>query len=385
MKKIIFTLLITLFCFSACKEKGEQFNVTGHISSAKDKTLYFEAVTLNGIQPLDSVKLDGEGHFEFSNPRPANPEFFRLRIENQLINIAIDSTEQIQVKADFPTMSTAYTIEGSEECQVIREISRKQNTVQAKIDQIAQNKQITAGEQDRLIKQTVMQYKEDLKNNYIAKDPSSAYAYFAIFQELGRMLIFDPINNHEDVRYVAAVATAWNEHYNGTERAENLYNIALQGLKNTKAPQPVQINPDQLKNIEVKEAGFIDIELPDINGNHKKLSDIHHKVIMLDFMAYSLPKSQERILALRTLYQKYASKGFEIYQISIDPDEHYWKTVTETLPWICVYEKDNTSSDYLTLYQVRSIPTFFLIDRNGNIIARSENIPNIEKAIVSLL
>lgn len=385
MKKIIFILFITLFCFSACKENGEQFHITGHISAAKNKVLYFEAVTLNGIQTLDSVRLDKKGDFEFSNPRPTNPEFFRLRIEKQLINIAIDSTEQIQVEAELPTMSTAYTIEGSEECRIIREISFKQNAVQTKIDQIAQNRQITAGEQDRLIKQTVMQYKEDLKNNYIVRDPSSAFAYFAIFQELGRMLIFDPINNHEDVRYVAAVATAWNERYNGTERAENLYNIALQGLKNTKKPQTTQIASDKLKDIEIKETGFIDIELPDIKGDFRKLSDIHNKVIMLDFMAYSLPKSQERTLVLRNLYQKYAAKGFEIYQISIDPDEHYWKTVTETLPWICVYEKDNTSSDYLTLYQVRSIPTYFLIDRDGNIIARSENIPDIEKAIVSLL
>lgn len=385
MNRIIFILLISMFCLSACKEKGEQFGVKGHITSAKDKTLYFEAMTLNGTLPIDSVKLDDNGQFEFSHKRPACPEFFRLRIERQIINIAIDSTEQIQIEAEFPTMSTNYTIKGSENSEVIREISLKQNAVQAKIDQIAQNKQITVGEQDRLIKQAVLQYKEDLKKNYIAKDPSSSYAYFAVFQTLGRMLVFDPVNDHEDVRYVAAVATAWNERYNGTERAENLYNIAIQGLKNTKTPQTMEINPENLKNIEVREAGFIDIELPDIRGHYRKLSDIQDKVIMLDFTAYSMPKSQERTLQLRTLYQKYASKGFEIYQISIDPDEHYWKTVTESLPWICVYEKENTASDYLALYQVRNIPTYFLIDREGNVVARSENIPNIGKAIEALL
>lgn len=385
MNKIIFILFISMFCLSACKEKGEQFDVKGHITSAKDKTLYFEAMTLNGTLPIDSVKLDDKGQFEFSHKRPACPEFFRLRIERQIINIAIDSTEQIQIEAEFPTMSTNYTIKGSENSEVIREISLKQNAVQAKIDQIAQNKQITVGEQDRLIKQAVLQYKEDLKKNYIVKDPGSSYAYFAVFQTLGRMLVFDPVNDHEDVRYVAAVATAWNERYNGTERAENLYNIAIQGLKNTQTPQTVEINPENLKNIEVREAGFIDIELPDIRGHYRKLSDIQNKVIMLDFTAYSIPQSQERTLQLRTLYQKYASKGFEIYQISIDPDEHYWKTVTESLPWICVYEKEHTASDYLALYQVRNIPTYFLIDREGNVVARSENIPNIGKAIETLL
>ena len=157
MNKIIFILFISMFCLSACKEKGEQFDVKGHITSAKDKTLYFEAMTLNGTFPIDSVKLDDKGQFEFSHKRPASPEFFRLRIERQIINIAIDSTEQIQIEAEFPTMSTNYTIKGSENSEVIREISLKQNAVQAKIDQIAQNKQITVGEQDRLIKQDTIQ------------------------------------------------------------------------------------------------------------------------------------------------------------------------------------------------------------------------------------
>ena len=133
MKKFFFIVLTTMLTLSACKEQGEHFNIDGHITSADSKTLYFEAVTLDGIQALDSVKLDDEGDFEFSGARPTNPEFFRLRIDGQIINIAIDSTETIKIEADFPTMSTDYKIEGSKECLVIREISRKQIAVQNKI------------------------------------------------------------------------------------------------------------------------------------------------------------------------------------------------------------------------------------------------------------
>lgn len=385
MKKFFFIVLTTMLTLSACKEKGEYFNIDGHITSADSKMLYFEAITLDGIQALDSAKLDDEGDFSFSGARPTNPEFFRLRIDGQIINIAIDSTETLKIEADFPTMSTDYKIEGSQECLIIREISRKQIAVQNKINNIAQNKQLTTGTQNRLINEAIEKYKNDLKNNYIIQQPWSAHAYFAIFQAIGRMLVFDPVNNAEDVRFLGAVATGWNERYSGTVRAKNLENITLRGMQNTKRPKKHEINLSDLPNVVVSETGLIDIALPNINGKIKTLTDLKGKVVMLDFTAYSIPKSQERILELRTLYNDYASKGFEIYQVSLDPEEHYWKTVSESLPWICVFEKDGTASSYINLYQVKTLPTYFLIDRNGNVIARSENIPNTRKAIESLL
>ena len=122
----------------------------------------------------------------------------------------------------------------------------------------------------------------------------------------------------------------------GTSRTENLHNIAIQGMKNTKRPTPVSL--EDIDPGKISAAGIIDIELPDIHGKNRKLSDIRNKVVLLDFTAYSLPSSQERIMQMRGLYDKYSSLGFDIYQVSIDPDEHYWKTACEHLPWTCVYE-----------------------------------------------
>lgn len=385
MKKVIFIVLTTILTLCACKEKGEHFNINGHITSADDKTLYFEAMSLDGVKALDSVKLDKKGDFEFSGARPGNPEFYRLRIEGQIINISIDSTETINVEADFPTMSTDYKIEGSKECLVIREISRKQIAVQKEIDDIAQNRQLTTGTQSRLIGEAVERYKNDLKANYIIQEPWSAHAYFAIFQAFGNTLVFDPVHNAEDVRFLGAVATGWNERYNGTVRAKNLENIALRGMENTRQPKRQEIDLSQLSNVEISETGMIDIALPDIKGRTRTLSSLKGKVVILDFTAYSIPKSQDRILELRSLYQNYASRGLEIYQISVDPEEHYWKTMSESLPWICVYDQDGTASSYINLYQVKTLPSYFLIDRAGNVVARGENVPDIRKAIENLL
>ena len=90
-------------------------------------------------------------------------------------------------------------------------------------------------------------------------------------------------------------------------------------------------------------------------------------------------------MALRELYNKYHDKGLEIYQISLDADEHFWKTSADNLPWICVRDANGIYSQYVTLYSVKSIPSAFLIGRDNVLNARAETIPDLEAAIKKLL
>ena len=367
---------------TACKDKGEQFEINGRIAEADGKTLYFEAVTLNGIEALDSTRLDEDGQFCFQGTRPFNPEFYRLRIDRQIVNLSVDSTETIHVEAELPDMGTDYEVEGSGNCQTLKEINNKLIALQQSIKDIANDKALTLGEQERLVHEKINLYKNEMKMHYIMENPASAPAYFALFQTVNGSLIFNPINNPDDIKFVGAVATAWDANYPGTSRTENLHNIAIQGMKNTKRPTPVSL--EDIDPGKISAAGIIDIELPDIHGKNRKLSDIRNKVVLLDFTAYSLPSSQERIMQMRGLYDKYSSLGFDIYQVSIDPDEHYWKTACEHLPWTCVYESRGEASGYLGSYLVRRLPTYFLINRHGDLVARDEQIDDLEKAIREL-
>ena len=367
---------------TACKDKGEQFEINGRIAEADGKTLYFEAVTLNGIEALDSTRLDEDGQFCFQGMRPFNPEFYRLRIDRQIVNLSVDSTETIHVEAELPDMGTDYEVEGSGNCQTLKEINNKLIALQQTIKDITNDKALTLGEQERLVHEKINLYKNEMKMHYIMENPASAPAYFALFQTVNGSLIFNPISNPDDIKFVGAVATAWDANYPGTSRTENLHNIAIQGMKNTKRPTPVSL--EDIDPGKISAAGIIDIELPDIHGKNRKLSDIRNKVVLLDFTAYSLPSSQERIMQMRGLYDKYSSLGFDIYQVSIDPDEHYWKTACEHLPWTCVYESRGEASGYLGSYLVRRLPTYFLINRHGDLVARDEQIDDLEKAIREL-
>ena len=379
MKKMICAMAALTMLATACKDKGEQFEINGRIAEADGKTLYFDAVTLNGIDALDSTRLDEDGQFCFQGTRPFNPEFYRLRIDRQIVNLSVDSTETIHVEAELPDMGTDYEVEGSGNCQTLKEINNKLIALQQSIKDITNDKALTLGEQERLVHEKINLYKNEMKMHYIMENPASAPAYFALFQTVNGSLIFNPINNPDDIKFVGAVATAWDANYPGTSRTENLHNIAIQGMKNTKRPTPVSL--EDIDPGKISAAGIIDIELPDIHGKNRKLSDIRNKVVLLDFTAYSLPSSQERIMQMRGLYDKYSSLGFDIYQVSIDPDEHYWKTACEHLPWTCVYESRGEASGYLGSYLVRRLPTYFLINRHGDLVARDEQIDDLEKTI----
>ena len=379
MKKMICAMAALTMLATACKDKGEQFEINGRIAEADGKTLYFEAVTLNGIEALDSTRLDEDGQFCFQGTRPFNPEFYRLRIDRQIVNLSVDSTETIHVEAELPDMGTDYEVEGSGNCQTLKEINNKLIALQQSIKDITNDKALTLGEQERLVHEKINLYKNEMKMHYIMENPASAPAYFALFQTVNGSLIFNPINNPDDIKFVGAVATAWDANYPGTSRTENLHNIAIQGMKNTKRPTPVSL--EDIDPGKISAAGIIDIELPDIHGKNRKLSDIRNKVVLLDFTAYSLPSSQERIMQMRGLYDKYSSLGFDIYQVSIDPDEHYWKTACEHIPWTCVYESRGEASGYLGSYLVRRLPTYFLINRHGDLVARDEQIDDLEKTI----
>ena len=384
MKHISKVAAVMLAAVTMASCSNNKFKVEGQIANASDSVLYFENVGLEGIQVLDSVKLGGDGSFAFSGNPTEAPEFYRLRIADQIINVSIDSTETVQIKGEYPGMAANYTVSGSYNCDQIRELALKQMALQAKAIAVQQNTSLGVKVIGDSIQSLMDAYKDDVKQNYIFKEPNKAYAYFALFQTLGQWLIFNPRTDKDDIKAFAAVATSWDTYYPHAERGQNLHNIAIEGMKNQRiiAAQNKELEVDASK---VSEAGVFDIDLLDNKGQMRHLTDLKGQVVLLDFHVFATEESTARILSLRELYNKYHAQGFEIYQVSLDPDEHFWKQQTEALPWVNVRDADGVNSQRLMIYNVMSIPDYFLIDRGNNIVTRAANIKDLEAEIKKLL
>jgi peroxiredoxin len=380
MKKYLM-IAVAALVIASCSEK--KFHVEGSISNAKDSLLLLENVGIEEINVVDSVRLDADGTFSFSGDAQDFPEFYRLRIAGQIINVSIDSTETVTVKAQYPQMATDYEISGSDNCLKIKELALKQIDLRQRAIAVNENESLTVEATNDSILGMIRQYKDEVKKDYIYAAPDKAYAYFALFQTLGDMLLFNPRTDREDIKAFAAVATSWDSNYPNSARGANLHNIAIEGMKN------VRIN-DAARNqnidaSKISSAGVIDIALRDNKGKMRRLTDLKGQVVLLDFHVFAANESPARILLLRELYNKYHKQGLEIYQVSIDPDEHFWKQQTAALPWINVRDGEGLQSQTLAIYNVQGIPDYFLIDRGNNIVGRAQNIKDLEEAIKNLL
>ena len=384
MKHISKLAAVVLAALTVASCNNNKFTVEGQISGAKDSVLYFENVGIEGINVLDSVKLGDNGDFSFSEAATQAPEFYRLRIADQIINVSIDSTETVQIKGEYPGMASNYTVSGSDNCSKIRELALKQIDLQAKAIALQSNTELGIVKANDSIQTLIDAYKDDVKRNYIYKEPFKAYAYFALFQAIGNYLIFNPRTNKDDIKAFAAVATSWDTYYPHAERGQNLHNIAIEGMKNQRIVE-AQNADIQIDANKVQEAGVLNISLLDNKGQQRNLTDLKGQVVLLDFHIFAMENSPARILQLREIYNKYHAQGLEIFQVSLDSDEHFWKQQTAALPWVSVRDEDGVNSQRLLLYNVQAVPDFFLIDRGNNLVKRAAQIKDLEAEIKKLL
>lgn len=370
---------------TSCNEK--KFHIDGTITGAADSTLYFENMSLDGAVKIDSAKLSEDGTFAFEGTAPTAPEFYRLRIAGQFINIAVDSTETINIKAQYPQMATQYEVSGSEDCQRIKELSLMQSSLQAQVNAIARNPKLGAQAVADSVSRIVEAYKTRVKTEYIFKAPMKASSYFALFQTIyagGQpVLLFNPRTSEQDIKVFGAVATSWDTFYPNEKRGENLHNIAIEGMKDVRYLRSQQ-QAEEIEASKVNTSGILDFTLTDNTGAARSLSSLKGNVVLLDFHLFADQNSMKRIMSLRELYNKYHAQGFQIYQVAIDGDEHFWKTQTAALPWISTRVDDNTSS-VLQLYNVQQVPTFFLLNRSCNVVKRDAQIKDIDAEIKALL
>ncbi|MDR0505986.1 MAG: AhpC/TSA family protein [Dysgonamonadaceae bacterium] len=380
LSKLLYIGFATIL-LASCSDDKNKFSIEGEIKDASGKTLYLENVGTSSVILLDSVKLKNNGVFTFKYKRPDVPDFYRLRLGNQIINIAIDSTETIKIYSDTTGFAKNYMVEGSAECEKIKELTLLQLTANKEYNRLKKqyaNKNISITEYQEAVNKITETYKTEACK-YIYSNPLSTSAYFALFQQIDQMLLFNPYDK-TDSRAFGAVANGWHQHYSGSLRAVQLYNLYIKALAFFRGERSsIQITESDSKTL-------FDINLTSWSGENQKLSDIGNgKITLIDFTAYSLRISPEHNILLADIYNKYKSTGFEIYQISLDSDEHFWKNASSNLPWICVRDPETLYSRTIQRYNVSEIPTSFIRNKNGEIVARIESYQNLEKEIAKFL
>lgn len=383
LKKIILIFASILFLIS-CEDNKNYFFVKGNVSDADTLMLYLERRGHSDITVLDSIKLKGDGAFEFKQKALDYAEFYRLRLDNQSINFSVDSNETITFQASKPTFATAYKVEGSYSSTKIQDAIMSLAHLKASISKLRKDhdeKRITDQEFIDTISKEIEGYKAKA-SDAIIDNYQSTVAYFILFQKIDDMLIFDPANK-KDLNLFRAVATVWDTYFPKSPRTVQLKEYTLTAIANQKRIENQQATIEKLSAENTKTDHYT-VTLPDINSKTVSTASLKGKVVLLDFTVYQGEYSVAHNVRLNQVYNKYKPQ-LEIYQIAFDQDKHAWRNAAVNLPWICVHDAQTLNSPLLPKFNIGGLPTTYILNRQGEIVKRLGMNDDINAEIAKVL
>ena len=130
-----------------------------------------------------------------------------------------------------------------------------------------------------------------------------------------------------------------------------------------------------------------EIALPTPTGDTFRLSSLKGKIVLLDFWASWCPPCRASNRRLAKLYPKYREKGFEILSVSIDDNERDWKRaiVKDKVSWLQVIDRGGWDAQTAVRWRIDAVPTSYLIDKNGKMIAMDIEEKELDKVLQKLL
>ncbi len=380
-RRMIFWLFAILLIFSGCK-KENHFTIKGKISHAGGDTIYLDELQVSTSKPVAKVKIGEEGEFELEG-KTSIPTFYLLRLSNDnFITLLVDSVDQVFIEADAANFSKEYNIKGSLGSVQVKELNETLNRTEYRLDSLRSLITLSKNnpDYDRLLLQwnyeaeKLIIDQDKYSVDFVMKNPFSMASVYALYQKYkdGSYVI-------KDFQTMRTAASALNAIYPQSAMVKALYDNAVQLLRQQKVSQMQQM---------ISESGINspDIELPDANNQKITLSSLRGKVALVHFWAAEDAGSRVLNPLLVDAYEKYHSKGFEIYQVNLGTSRTEWLNAIkeDQLTWINVGDLNGSVKARMS-YNVQTIPSNYLLDKDGSIVSKNLSGPNLDNALAKLL
>ena len=392
MKQLIYILSL-IFIVTACTENtgtnkvtetnDEGFAISGELTGITGQTIYLEKIGRGQPIPVDSAVVDNNGKFELEGTTNI-PEIFIIKINpNNLNLLLIDKGESINVTGDGQRLKDINII-GSPGTGLLIELDARLNLLQNKLDSLSQKRNeinTDPAKKQQLItinseaQENIDQHKEYLKN-FIMSNPKSLAVIAALYQQIGRQRVLTLESDAPTYKFADSSLMA---NFPTSIHVQNLHS----GIVSSQNDSQQQAQPTSV------DVGAIapDISYPSPSGEVYTLSSLRGKYVLLDFWAAWCSPCRRENPTVVTNYKKYNAKGFEIFQVSLDKTKDAWidAIAKDNLTWkYHVSDLKYWDSAPAKLYNVKSIPSNFLIDPNGKIIATNLRGPALGQKLAEI-
>jgi hypothetical protein len=368
MKRILF-LAFWVLIISSCSDKSN-FNVTGVIKNPKEKYVFLSRLDFDTPVLIDSAKISRKGSFHFK-VKAADADFYQLSLSpSNFITLLAEPGEKINLEFRGNDLFEDYSVRGSEGSQKLQALDITLSETKNKLDSIskiyteAEAKPGFDEKRPQLEAEFNSIIKAQRKSNieFIITNINSLASIKALYQRIDpdTYVLYDP----HDLQYLKIVTDSLTRHYPNSKQVKALAADFEKEMKQMYATQIEQLAKSMPQT-------KLDPDLKNIDGKRVALSSLKGKYVLLSFWSVKSRDCIEENLQLKELYKLYNKKGFEIYQINIDINESEWKAAVkfDELPWISTREEDPADPKNAILYNVKSVPSNYLYDKESRIIA----------------
>ena len=379
MKRILILLGAGALLFSGACHSTSKIKVEGSYEAAPESLIEISRLNLSHLVVVDSVFTDRKGNFSFNlTAQKGLPEFYYLSHERKpLTSLLLLAGDQVWVTID---QEKRIGIKGSVETEYLREAEEMMRLSQHQFDSLMHQFDLLdpASEQAHQVNQalgSVYVKQKQAAIRFLFNHPNSMASIQVLFQKFSDELplFADP----KDALFFQRLYDSLQPLY-----PKSPYIVALQDQSKLRQWQ-MNINE---KLIDIQELEFPEIVLPNVQAEPVALSSLKGKVILLSYWLSQDARQRIENQELLELYNKYAPKGLEIYQISLDTDKTAWAfTITaQALPWISVCDGLGANSTAVSTYSVTKVPANFLIDKNGDIVGRDFTLEKLSSELARL-
>lgn len=365
-------MLILAFVLLPWGCKNSSTEISGKLTnSVKGEYLYLAELKANRIQTVDSLQMPADGKFSFRRETKL-PIFYLLKINNNnFFMILTEPGEKFRMTASFDSINRPITISGSKGTQKLVDYNKALRNTIEKRNRLNEIYTQNIGSPDLpKVMQTLdsmsQQYLNELNaytKKYIDDNLTSLVSLVALYQQVAaRVYVLNPV---KDIKYFVKVDSSLSSLYPESDPVKALHEqvqTLITGI-NAKEGQNALFKPGDVAP---------EITLPSQQGKMIKLSSTRGSIVLLDFWASWCNPCRHENPNLVKAYDLYSSKGFQIFQVSLDKTKEDWLKGIENDKlgrWIHVSDVKYWNSAVVPLYKIESIPFNLLLDKDGKIIA----------------
>jgi peroxiredoxin len=382
-KLALFFLCATII--AGCRNKSVE--ITGILENPRPgEYIFFQELKSKELVTVDSAIVSEDGTFEFK--RKVNfPSFYLLKInQNNFLTMLIQPGEKIKMTSHFDSLNYPVAVIGSTGTKLLADFNRNLLKTTNKIRKLSA---IHDKNLDRPDLAFVIDSLDNLANGYLNEMNSYARKYIddnitslvsmiALYSQVAPNVYV--LNSERDLSYFKKVDSSLFQKYPEYEPVIDLHNQVKEMVAFYDSKKIVSEASGE--KMEAPE-----ITLPDPEGDTIKLSSTRGSYVLLDFWAsWCSPCRMENPNLLRA-YNMYHSRGFQIYQVSLDKTKEAWeKGIRDDKleKWVHVSDIKYWNSIVVPLYKIESIPANYLLDKDGRIIATNLRGDALQRKLTEL-